>query len=95
MDPMSKAELIFAVCVALLTFPLVQLSHSGAGTKGLIRQSIGDIASAREDYDAGKINIASPLGQGLVGKKVDEVAEIEVPAGVNKFKILEIRFDEE
>jgi inner membrane protein len=53
-DPMSKAELIFAVCVALLTFPLVQLSHSGAGTKALIRQSIGDIASAREDYDAGK-----------------------------------------
>jgi len=54
MEPMGKAELIFAVIVALLTFPLVQLSHSGAGTTGLIRQAIGDIVKAREDYDAGK-----------------------------------------
>ena len=44
----------FAVGVTLMTFPLVQLAHSGAGTTGLIRQAIGDIAKAREDYDAGK-----------------------------------------
>jgi len=54
MEPMGKAELWFAVGVALLTFPLVQFSQSGAGTTGLIRQAIGDIARAREDYDAGK-----------------------------------------
>jgi len=54
MEPMGKAELLFAVGVALVTFPLVQLSHSGAGTTGLIRQAIGDIVKAREDYDAGK-----------------------------------------
>jgi inner membrane protein len=54
MDPMGKAELLFAVGVTLVTFPLVQLSQSGAGTTGLIRQAIGDIVKAREDYDAGK-----------------------------------------
>lgn len=53
------------------------------------------VGEGDEDYDAGKINIASPLGQGLVGKKVGEKAEVEVPAGVNRFEILEIRFDEE
>jgi transcription elongation factor GreA len=53
------------------------------------------VGEGDEDYDNGKINIASPLGQGLVGKKVGEKAEIEVPAGTNRFEILEIRFDEE
>jgi len=53
------------------------------------------VGEGDEDYDAGKINVASPLGQGLVGKKVGEKAEIEVPAGTNRFEILEIRFDEE
>lgn len=53
------------------------------------------VGEGDEDYDAGKINVASPLGQGLVGKKVGEVAEIEVPAGTNRFEIVEIRFDDE
>ena len=53
------------------------------------------VGEGDEDYDEGKINVASPLGQGLVGKKVGQKAEIEVPAGVNRFEILEIRFDEE
>ncbi|MCA9240111.1 MAG: transcription elongation factor GreA [Planctomycetales bacterium] len=51
------------------------------------------VGAGDEDLDEGKINVTSPLAQGLIGKKVGEVAEIEVPAGVNKFEILEIRFD--
>ena len=38
----------------------------------------------------GKISINSPIGQGLLGKKVGEVAEIQVPAGKMSFEILEI-----
>jgi transcription elongation factor GreA len=53
------------------------------------------VGAGEEDYDAGRINVASPLAQGLVGKKVGEQVEIEVPAGVNRLKVLEIRFDEE
>jgi transcription elongation factor GreA len=51
------------------------------------------VGAGEEDLDAGKINIASPLAQGLLGKKVGEKAEVEVPAGVNKFEIKEIRFE--
>jgi transcription elongation factor GreA len=51
------------------------------------------VGAGEEDYDAGKINVTSPLAQGLLGKKIGETAEVEVPAGVNKFKILEIRFE--
>ncbi len=52
------------------------------------------VGAGEEDYDVGKILITSPLGQGLVGKKIGETAEIEVPAGINRFEILELRFDE-
>ena len=48
-----------------------------------------------EDYDSGKILITSPFGQGLVGKKVGETAEIEVPAGTQKMKVLKIEFKTE
>ncbi|MEN1678557.1 MAG: transcription elongation factor GreA [Planctomycetota bacterium] len=52
------------------------------------------VGAGEEDFDAGKINVTSPLAQGLIGKKVGEKAEIEVPAGVNRFEVLEIRFEE-
>ena len=37
-----------------------------------------------------KISIDSPIGKGLLGKEVGEIAEIDVPNGVMKFEILEI-----
>jgi transcription elongation factor GreA len=52
------------------------------------------VGAGDEDYDTGRINIASPLAQGLVGKKVGDRVEVTVPAGVNRFEIREIRVDE-
>lgn len=43
-----------------------------------------------EDYDQNKILCNSPIGQGLLGKKVGEVAEIPVPRGLLKLRIDEI-----
>ena len=51
------------------------------------------VGAGEEDYDAGKINVASPLAQGLMGRKVGEKVAIDVPAGTMKFEILEVRFD--
>jgi transcription elongation factor GreA len=53
------------------------------------------VGAGDEDLDTGRINIQSPLAQGLVGKKVGDKAEIEVPAGVNRFEVLDIRRDED
>ena len=53
------------------------------------------VGAGEEDYDTGKINVASPLAQGFVGKKVGDRVEVTVPAGTNKFEILEIRFEDE
>ncbi len=52
------------------------------------------VGAGEEDYDSGKINVTSPLAQGLIGKKVGEKVEIEVPAGTNRFQILDIHFDD-
>jgi transcription elongation factor GreA len=52
------------------------------------------VGAGEENYDAGRINVASPLAQGLVGKKIGDRVEVEVPAGVNRFEILEIKFEE-
>jgi transcription elongation factor GreA len=51
------------------------------------------VGAGEEDYDSGRILVTSPLAQGLLGKKVGDRAEIQVPAGINRFEILEIRFD--
>jgi transcription elongation factor GreA len=43
-----------------------------------------------EDYDNNKILTTSPVGQGLLGKKKGDVAEIDVPMGKLRFEILDI-----
>src|SRR5262245_4024728 len=53
------------------------------------------VGAGEEDYDTGKINVASPLARGFIGKKVGDKVEVAVPRGVNRFEILAIRFDEE
>lgn len=48
------------------------------------------VAESEADLKAGKISVTSPIGKGLLGKKVGETAEIQVPNGTLKFDILEI-----
>ena len=53
-----------------------------------MKQLTYQIVSEKEaDLKVGKISITSPIGQGLLGKTIGEVAEVQVPAGVVKFKI--------
>ncbi|MBP8975651.1 MAG: transcription elongation factor GreA [Bacteroidetes bacterium] len=42
------------------------------------------------DFEKNKISITSPIGKGLMGKKVGDVVSIKVPAGTLEYKILEI-----
>ena len=51
------------------------------------------VAESEADLKTGKISVTSPIGKGLLGKSVGEVAEITVPNGVLKFEILEISRD--
>jgi len=48
------------------------------------------VAESEADLASGKISVNSPIGKGLLGKEVGDVAEITVPNGTLKFDILEI-----
>lgn len=51
------------------------------------------VSESEQDLKAKKISVDSPIGKGLLGKVVGDVAEIEVPAGKLKFEILEITIE--
>ena len=48
------------------------------------------VSETEADVRAGKISISSPIGEGLLGKKIGEVAEVRTPGGVVKFEVLDI-----
>lgn len=48
------------------------------------------VAESEADLKSGKISVSSPIGKGLLGKKVGEVAEVMVPNGTIKFEIISI-----
>jgi transcription elongation factor GreA len=48
------------------------------------------VSENEADFKVGKISVKSPIGAGLVGKKVGEVAEINAPAGTIKLEIIDI-----
>jgi len=50
------------------------------------------VGPGSDNPDQNKILATSPIGQGLMGKKVGEKAEIEVPMGKLKFEIVDISF---
>ena len=48
------------------------------------------VSESEADLAAKKISASSPIGKGLLGKKVGEIAEIKVPNGIMKFEIVDI-----
>jgi transcription elongation factor GreA len=52
------------------------------------------VGAGEEDFDSGRINVASPLAQGFLGRKVGEKVAIDVPAGTLTYEILEVRFED-
>jgi transcription elongation factor GreA len=45
------------------------------------------VSEKEADLKLGKISVTSPIGKGLLGKQIGEVAEVQVPAGMIKFKV--------
>ena len=48
------------------------------------------VSEEEADLKANKISSASPFGKGLLGKKVGDIAQIQAPAGLVEFEVLEI-----
>ena len=64
----------------------VKIKHTKNGM-----EKVYTIVSEEEaDLAAGKISNSSPYGKGLFGKKVGDIAQIQAPAGMMEFEIMEI-----
>lgn len=48
------------------------------------------VSENEADLKAGKISISSPIGKGLLGRVIGDVAEVQAPAGLIKFQIEDI-----
>lgn len=48
------------------------------------------VSETEADLKAGKISVSSPIGKGLLGKAIGDIAEIQVPSGLLKFKVEQI-----
>lgn len=53
-------------------------------------ESLQIVGSTESDPDNGKISDESPIGKAALRKKVGDIFEVEAPAGVLKFEVLEI-----
>jgi transcription elongation factor GreA len=64
----------------------VKIKH----TKNGIEKVYTIVSEEEADLAVGKISNSSPYGKGLFGKKVGDIAQIQAPAGVMEFEIMEI-----
>jgi transcription elongation factor GreA len=64
---------------------LTKVTMTNMNTKKQVTYKL--VSENEADLKVGKISITSPIGQGLLGKQIGEVAEVQVPAGTLKFKI--------
>ena len=70
--------------VAILT----KATITNMATKKTVTYQI--VGEKEADLKAGKISASSPIGKGLLGKAKGEIAEIEAPNGLMKFKVIDI-----
>jgi transcription elongation factor GreA len=48
------------------------------------------VAESEADLKQRKISVASPIGEGLLGKKVGDIAKIQTPGGIMQFELMDI-----
>ena len=70
----------------VLVLSTVKLNNTQNG----MQMSYTLVAESEADLKSGKISVNSPIGQGLLGKKVGDIAEIKVPNGTMGFEIVAI-----
>jgi len=51
------------------------------------------VSEKEADLKAGKISYESPIGKGLLNKKIGEIAEVKAPAGMLEFEVLDITLE--
>lgn len=88
-DTISNARLVDESqldATKALILSTVKIKNASNGT--LVEYTL--VAENEADLKAKKISVDSPLGKGLLGKKVGDIAEIQTPGGKMKFEVVRI-----
>jgi transcription elongation factor GreA len=64
---------------------LTKVTITNLATKKTVTYQL--VGEKEADLKAGKISASSPIGKGLIGKKIGDTAEVQAPNGVMKFSI--------
>jgi transcription elongation factor GreA len=67
---------------------LTKVRITNLATKKTVQYQI--VGEKEADLKAGKISATSPIGKGLIGKAVGDIAEVQAPTGLIRFQIEEI-----
>lgn len=67
---------------------LTKVTFTNVATKKTVTYQI--VGEKEADLKLGKISASSPIGKGLIGKAIGQIAEVIVPTGVIKFKVEDI-----
>ena len=67
---------------------LTKVTITNQATKKTVTYQL--VGEKEADLKAGKISASSPIGKGLIGKKIGDIAEVQAPNGVMRFRIDEI-----
>ncbi len=79
----DESKLDLSKVLALSIVKIKNIKNGASMTYQLVPETEADLKT-------GKISVKSPIAQGLLGKSVGDIAEIQVPAGQMEFEILEI-----
>ncbi|MGH1338183.1 MAG: transcription elongation factor GreA [Aureispira sp.] len=79
----NQEDLDTSSVVVLSTVKIKQVKSGKEFTYTLVSQSEANLR-------AGKISVDSPIGKGLLGKAIGEIAEVQTPGGSMEFEILDI-----
>ncbi len=79
----DESKLDNSKALVLSTVKIKNIGNGQTMTYKLVTESEADLKS-------GKISVSSPIGKGLLGKSVGDVAEVQVPSGTLKLEVIEI-----
>ena len=90
-DKIAKAQIIESADIdtSRVVFGVsVQLKDEGSGDEITYRI----VGADESDVKMGKISVNSPLARALIGREVNDLVEVKIPAGVKMYRIIQINF---
>ncbi len=86
---LASARLIDSTAIGIETVKIMnKVTMKNLKTQKLMTYML--VSETEADFKEGKIAVNTPIGQGLMGKKVGDVVDISIPSGILSVEIIEI-----